>query len=274
MSINKNIYYKEMKWNRNSFFGWSFSISALIFIGMVFYPVLMQGDMLKQVTALFENPFMKNLLTAFGASIDVMASPLGFYSTRNAIFIILLGSFFSIMFAGKILAQEEREKTAEFLLTKPVTRVEIVWSKLAAFFTYLVGLNVVILIVGFSSLEIFKGDKSFQLTDFLIHSLYSFFLMLTFGAIGFFISLIKKRGRPITNLSIGIIVGSYFIDALSKITPSVDKLGYISPIKFVDSNVLNPGYSLAWWRIGYFLGLSLLLFGLSFVIYRRKDISS
>jgi len=274
LGINTNIYHKEMKWNRNSFLGWSISISILIFLGMVFYPVLMQGDMLKQIEAFFENPFMKNLMTAFGASIEVMSSPLGFYSTRNAMFIMLLGSFFSILFAGKILAQEEREKTAEFLLSKPVTRMEIVWSKLAVFFTYLVALNVVILVVGFTSLEIFKGDKNFRMVDFLIHTFYTFLLMLVFGAIGFFISLLKKRGRPITNLSIGIIVGCYFIDALSKITPSVDKLGYISPIKFVDSRVINPEYSLVWWRVCYFLGISFLLFGLSFVLYRRKDISS
>ena len=274
MGINTNIYHKEMKWNRNSFLGWSISISILIFLGMVFYPVLMQGDMLKQIEAFFENPFMKNLLTAFGASIDMMANPLGFYCTRDAVFIMLLGSFFSILYAGKILAQEEWEKTAEFLLTKPVTRGEVVWSKLAVFFTYLVALNVVILVVGFTSLEIFKGDKSFPLKNFLIHSLYTFLLMLAFGAIGFFISLLKKRGRPITNLSVGIIVGAYFIDAPSKITPSMDKLGYISPIKFVDSRVLNPEYSLVWWRVCYFLGISVLLFGLSFVLYRRKDISS
>jgi len=273
MSVNRNIYHKEMRWNRSSFIGWSVSISIFIFLGMAFYPVLMQGDMLKQIEVMFENPFMKNILSAFGASIDVLSSPLGFYSTRNAIFIMLLGSFFSILLAGKILAQEEREKTAEFLLTKPVARMEIVESKLAAFFTYLVILNVIILVAGYSSLEVFKGEKSFRLVDFLIHSFYSFLLMLLFGAIGFFISLLKKRGRPITNLSIGIIVGAYFIDALSKITPSVDKLGYISPFKFVDSSVLNPDYSFVWWRVCYFLGVSLLLFALSFIIYRRKDIS-
>lgn len=273
MSVINNIFRKEMRWNRSSFIGWSVSISIFIFLGMAFYPVLMQGDMLKQIEVMFENPFMKNILSAFGASIDVLSSPLGFYSTRNAIFVMLLGSFFSILLAGKILAQEERDKTAEFLLTKPVNRIEIVGSKLVAFFTYLVALNVIILGVGYSSLEMFKGEKSFRLVDFLIHSFYSFLLMLLFGAIGFFISLLKKRGRPITNLSIGIIVGAYFIDALSKITPSVDKLGYISPFKFVDSSVLNPEYNLVWWRAGYFLGLSLLLFALSFVIYRRKDIS-
>jgi ABC-2 type transport system permease protein len=270
--INANLYSKELKRYRGSFIAWSVSIAVLILMGMAFYPVLMEGDMLKQLTAFFENPFMKNMMNAFGASMDVLTNVLGFYTTRNAIFIMLLGSFFAILLAGKILAQEEREKTAEFLLTRPVTRPEVVWSKLAAFFTYLLLLNVIILVIGFASLEIFKGNSHFRLAAFLVHSFYSFLLMLIFGAIGLFLSLLIRRGRPITNISIGIVVGGYFIDVISKVTPSADKIGYMSPFKYVDVGVLRPGYGLEWWRVLYFLGISFVLFILTFFIYKKKDI--
>lgn len=272
MLLNKNIYTKELKRSRTSFIAWSISIAALILMGMAFYPVLMEGEMLKQMTVLFENPFMKNMMAAFGASMDVLTNVLGFYTTRNAIFIMLLGSFFSILLAGKILAQEEREKTAEFLLTKPVTRLEVVGSKLAAFFTYLVFLNAIILIVGFISLELFKGDSEYRLTAFLIHSFYAFLLMVTFGAIGLFLSLMIKRARPITNISIGIVVGGYFVDVISKVAKSTDKIGYLSPFKFVDSGVLRSDYALEWWRLLYFIAVSIVLIVLTFIIYRKKDI--
>jgi len=270
--ININIYSKELKRYRNSFIAWSISIGALILLGMASYPFMMQGDMLNRLTAFFESPFMKNMMTAFGTSLDVMTNVLGYYANRNAIFNMLLGSFFSILLAGKILAQEEREKTAEFLLTKPVTRLEVVWSKLAAFLTYLLLLNVIILFIGFISLESFKGESHYSLAALLIHSFYFFLLMLEFGAIGFFLSLLIKRGRPITNASIGIIVGGYFIDIISKVTATADKIGYISPFKFIDSGVLRPDYGLAWWRVLYFLGISLVLFTLTFFIYKKKDI--
>jgi ABC-2 type transport system permease protein len=270
--INTNILSRELKRYRNSFIAWSLSVTVFIFIGMAFYPILMQGDVLKQVKAFFENPFMKNLMTAFGTSVDMMINVLGFYSTRNAMFIMLLGSFFSILLAGKIVAREEREKTAEFLLTKPVTRLEIVSSKVAAFLIYLVLLNIVIFAVGILSLEIFKGDSRYSLKSFLILWFYSLLLMLTFGAIGLLLSLLLKRGRPITNLSIGIIVGGYFIDVLSRLTPAADKFGYLSPFKFVDPGVLRPDYALAGWRVIYFLGISFALFALSFILYKKKDI--
>ena len=270
--INTNIYTKELKQNRNSFIIWSVSMALLIFLGMLFYPVLMEGDMLRQMTVLFENPFMKSMMSAFGASLEVLTSPMGFYATRNAIFILLLGGFYAIILAGKMLAQEEHEGTADFLLTKPVSRLEVAGSKLAAFLTYLVLLNIVVLLSGFISLELFKGDSSFSISAFLIHTLYGFLLMLTFGAVGFFLSLLIRRGRPITGISIGIIIGSYFFDVLSKVTPSADAVGYISPFKFLDSGVLNPGYGLAWWRVLYFLGLSLILYTAALIRFRKKDI--
>jgi ABC-2 type transport system permease protein len=170
------------------------------------------------------------------------------------------------------IEQGERKKTAEFLLSKPVRRSEVVWSKLAAFFTYLLLLNVIILFVGFTSLEVFKGKSDYRLTPFLIHWFYAFLLMLIFGAIGLFLSLWIKRGRPITNISIGITMGAYFFDVFSKITKSMEKIGYVSPFKFVDSGVLRPDYGLAWWRVLCFLGISLVLLTLSFFIYKKKDI--
>lgn len=272
MKINTNIYHKEMKQNRTSFIIWSISIAIYILSGMAFYPILMQGDMFKQITAMFENPFFKNMLLAFGTDLGSMTNILGYYTFRSASFVMILGSFFSMLLAGRILAQEEQEKTAEFLLSKPVTRSEVVWSKLAAFFSYLVLLNVFILLFGFISMEIFKGKSDYRLAAYLIHSFYILLLMLVFGAVGFFISLWIKRGRPIIGISIGVILGGYFIDIFSRLTNSADKIGYLSPFKFVDNGVLFPDYGLTWWRLLYFLGISLVLFTLSFFIYKKKDI--
>jgi len=272
MLFNRNIYLKELKRFRTSVIAWCLSIDVLILMGMAFYPILMEEDMLKQITAFFENPFMKNIMSAFGATLDVMTNVLGYYVTRNAVFIMLIGSFFFILLAGKILAQEEHEKTAEFLLAKPVTRLEIAWTKFTVFFNCLVLLNVNILVIGFISLEIFKGNSEYRLTAFLIYSFYAFLLMLTLGAIGLFLSLLIKRGRPVTNVSIGIIIGVYFVDVLSKVTKSADKIGYLSPFKYVDSRVLYPDYGLIWWRVLYFLGISFVLIILTLLIYKKKDI--
>jgi ABC-2 type transport system permease protein len=270
--ISRNVYRMELKRYRGSTIAWCVSICALIVMGMAFFPVMMDENIMQQMEAFFENAFMQNLMNAFGASFDNLTNVLGFYTTRNAMFIMLLGSFFSIILAGKILAREEADKTAEFLLSKPVTRIEIFGSKLAAYLTYLLVLNAATVLVGFLCIELFKGESEYRITAFLIHSFYAFLLMLTFGAIGMFLSLLIKRGRPTTGISIGIVVGGYFFDSLSRVTPAADTLGYVSPFKFLDSGVMRPDYALEWWRVLYFVSLSLLLFGLTLWKYRKKDI--
>jgi ABC-2 type transport system permease protein len=270
--MNTNIYFKELKRNRTPFIVWSIIIAVLISWGMFFYPVLMEGDTMKQMTALFENPFMKRMMAAFGADVGKLTNILGFYSTYNGIYFTLLGSIYSILFASRVVAKEEHERTAEFLLTKPVTRIEVMLSKLLAWLTYLLGLNFVIVITAFIGLEMVKGDQVYPVRAFLIMSCYSFLLMVLFGTIGLFLSILMKRGRSITSIALGIVLGGYFIDAVSKITRETNVIGYLSPFKFVDNDVLRAGYGFEWWRLLYLIGLSLVLAGLSMVIYKKKDI--
>jgi len=120
-------------------------------------------------------------------------------------------------------------------------------------------------------MEIVKKE-SFSINSFLILSLYTLLLNILFGAIGLFLSTLIKRAKPITTFCIGLVLFCYFIFTLSKITESISKLGYISPFKYVDMNVINPAYNLDIWHLAYFVGFTLLLSGLSYRIYRKKDI--
>jgi putative exporter of polyketide antibiotics len=64
----------------------------------------------------------------------------------------------------------------------------------------------------------------------------------------------------------------YFIYTLSRITESAAKLGYLSPFRFVNVNAISPAYNLDLWDRLYFTGISFLLIGISYRLYRRKDI--
>jgi len=270
--INRNIVAKELRQYRSSVLIWCVSLSSLVFMSMAFFPMLMQGETQQQLQVFLESSFMKTMMAAMGTNLEILVNVLGFYATRIAMFTAVLGSIFAINLGAKILAREEREQTAEFLLSKPVSRVEVTASKLAAFFICLVILNLVHTAVGFLNIEIFKGESQYPVGAFLIFSFYLFLLTLLFGAIGFFLSILVKRGRALSNFGIGIVLGTYFLEIISNVTPEAEFIGYISPIKFLPRGVLDPGYGLEWPLLLYFLGISALLFGLSFLIYRKKDI--
>jgi ABC-2 type transport system permease protein len=239
---------------------------------MSFFPVVMQGEAFKQLRGFFETPFMKGWMDALGATPDIMANVLGFYATRNALFIVLMGNFFAILLGGRLLAQEEYEKTAEFLLTRPVTRSEILAGKLAVLVAGITIVTAVIFASGWASLELFKGDTGYRMPAFLVHTVYSFLLMQLFGAIGLFLSLLMRRARPMTTVVIGIVAGTFFLDMVSRFTKTADWIGWASPFKFLDGEVLRPDYGLTGWRVLYFIGLTGGLWAMSFLLYRKRDV--
>jgi ABC-type transport system involved in multi-copper enzyme maturation permease subunit len=118
----------------------------------------------------------------------------------------------------------------------------------------------------------FVKNGPFSIKAFLILSLYTLFLNCIFAATGLFLSTLVKRAKPITTSCIGLVLIFYFIYTISKITESIAKIGYLSPFRYVDMNVVSPGYKLDFWHPAYFIGISLLLAGLSYRIYMRKDI--
>jgi putative exporter of polyketide antibiotics len=126
-------------------------------------------------------------------------------------------------------------------------------------------------LAGFISMKLFQKNP-FSMDAFLILSLYTLLLNIFFGATGLFLSNLVKRPRPITTLGIGLVLFLYFIFTLSKITDNVTRIGYISPFKYVNMEVTNSAYHLELWKVLYFAGFTLLLTGISYRLYCRKDI--
>lgn len=198
-------------------------------------------------------------------------SILGFYAVNNIIYMMVLGSIFAIALSSNILLKEEYNKTAEYLLTRPLTRGEIFFSKLVVVLLHVFLLNIVTALAGFLCIELVKkGD--FSVRAFLILSLYTLLLNLLFGAIGLFLSTLVKRAKPITTFSIGLVLFFYFIYTLSKITEGASKIAYLSPFRFVNMDAINTAYRLEFWHLLYFIGISLLLITISFRLYSRRDI--
>lgn len=269
--INLNIYIKELKRNRKTGIVWTISLSALITFFMSFYPMIMESKILLETNQLFNQPYFKNMMDALGMNFENLTNVLGFYVSYSGLYIVLLGCIFSIQMSSKIVSIEEYEKTAEFLLSKPVTRREVMNSKLLAILSYVTILNFGIILAAFISIEIHK-TTDYSFSTFMIMNLYVYLLMLSFGAIGLFISLLIKRGRATNGITIGIVVGTYFFNAFSRLGEATEFIGYISPFKYINSNVLAADYHLEFSRVAFFLGIILIMTTASYVVYRKKDI--
>jgi ABC-2 type transport system permease protein len=267
--INKNLLSFELRRNTLSWLVWTLAITLLIGCTMSVF-----------------NTFIENQSKVFGmlklvppgalqfkgiSNINDLLSILGFYAVNNVIYMLVLGSIYAIVLSANILLKEEYGKTAEYLLTRPLTRDEVFFTKFAVVLLFVFLLNLITALAGFICLEIFKKEP-YNFHAFLILSLYTLLLNLLFSSIGLFFSTLVKRAKSITTFSIGMVLVLYFVYTLSKITENISDIGYLSPFKFVNLEVVKADYRLEAWRLAYFTGIALILGIFSWRIYRRKDI--
>ncbi|MFP4113608.1 MAG: ABC transporter permease subunit [Spirochaetota bacterium] len=132
---------------------WALVLAGLIVMGMAFFPAL--SSSLGELTTLFENPMMSTVLAAFGAEPQALASLPGFYVTYGSIYVTLLGCIFAGLLGAKRLAGEEGRGTAEYLLTRPVSRSSVYRHKALVVVAQVVVLNVVVFGASVFSLEAF-----------------------------------------------------------------------------------------------------------------------
>jgi len=267
--MNRSIFLRELRSNATSLLVWTAIITFLTTATMSLYSIFLENNakILAMISILPEGTLQFKGV----ANVNDLFSVLGFYSANNVIYMLVLGSIYSIVLSSNILLKEEYGRTAEFMLSWPVTRGQVFISKLAVVVINIIALNLVITVAGYISLETCKKEP-FNADAFLILSLYTFLLHLFFSALGLFMSVLVKKPKPITTLSVALVMVLYFIFTISNITPDLSWAGYISPYKFIDLDVVNPAYGLDMANILYFTLFPFLLIFSSLVIYKRKDI--
>lgn len=267
--MNRNLFEMEFKRNIPGIIIWSVVICLLISLTMMIYPVFLANQS-KIIGVLSIVP--KELLQFKGISnFDDLISALGFYVSNNLIFMMLLGSIYAVVTGSGILLKEEYNRTAEYLLTRPVTRSEVFLSKAMVLLIGVTVVNIASSLVGYFSLKI-VSTTPFSLSSFMIMSFNTYLLNLLFGTAGLFISVLIKRARPVTSFTIGLVLVLYFIYTISKIAPDLSYIGYVSPFRFVGVDVISPSYGFRLWNLVYFAGLIVFLSITSWAFYRRKDI--
>ena len=208
---------------------------------------------------------------AFNFHLNQWDNVLGFYVTYFVYFIPIVTGCYSIILGTKLLSKEEQNKTAEFLLSRPLSRNHIISGKLSTFFIYILGINLLAFITGLFGSGI-VSDWEFNLKSLIILHTYGYLICLFFGLLGFFITVVMKRAKAITGIGIGIVLGTYFFDVMIRVFGEVQFLLYLTPFKYINLDAHSPDYGFDAWRVIYFICISGLLIILSYVFYRRKDI--
>lgn len=235
--MNNMIFKHEFKIRINSIITWTVSTVAMVFVFFSFFSVFAeQAEMMQQVL----EKFPKELLVAFGMDNMNYYTVLG-YISFYFLFVQLLLAIQAGNYGFGLVSIEETEMTADFLLTRPVSRAKILTSKLLASMAAMLVTDLFVWISIFSAISIFGEGKEYDSgTLFLL--LFSLVLFqLFFFSVGLMISLLVKRVRSVTPYSLGLAFGTYVLSAFSGVFGDV-KLEYLTPFKhFEPAYIVNNG---------------------------------
>lgn len=184
--------------------------------------------------------------------------------------VTLCGAIQAMNLGTSIISKEVREKTADFLLTKPVTRHQVLTAKLLAALASLVVTNVVY-IAAASFMAIQVRTEEFNLSTFILLSLTLFFVQLMFLAIGIIVTVVVPKVKSVLTISLATVFAFYFLGMFSSTTGD-DAKRYISPFKYFDTAYVmeNAGYEIPFLIAG--AAVIILAIGVSYYVYAKKDI--
>ncbi len=261
-----NMYLHELKSLRKSTIIWTCALIALAALYFSVYPGLVKDAAdFKKLLGGYPAP----LRAALGISLDNITSLLGFYAMVFSI-ITLGGAIQALNLGVSILSKETRERTADFLLVKPVSRPAIVSAKLLAALTVLLATNVVYYAAALIVADMVKTADFSSTVFFMINSTL-FFIQLMFLALGFVISMFFKKLKAVLPISLGVVFGFYIIGAIIA-TGKNDAERFISPFKYFDITYIinHASYEVPYLITGAVIVVTAI--AASYVIYARKDI--
>ena len=265
-----NIFKHEFIMKKKSIIIWSLSTAAFMIFYMAFFPAMAQDS------ASFEaimNSFPKEMLQALGLREGLsLAGLMGFFTLTFTMMQVAI-AIQSANYGFSILSEEERELTADFLMTKPVSRSKIYFSK---FLAALLGLLITAIAVGISSfvaLELFNGGQAYEKVHVFKLILTVPIFQLLFLSMGMFISLLFKKIRSVLSLSMGLVIGLYVISGVRGIIDS-DILGYFTPFYYFEPGLIliDGSYNLE--LLGIAVGIIIVSLVSSYLLYKRRNIHS
>lgn len=262
-----NVFIRELKANRKSLIIWSVCMFLLIVSGMAKVSSLSSGGQsMNQVFA--SMPYSVKALFGIG-SFD-LSTVSGYYAVMF-LYIELTAAIHAVLLGSGIIAKEERDKTTEFLMTKPVSRTAVVRSKFLAALVNIAVLNLISLASSVAMVAAYNKGKDIS-AQIAATMLSMFFVQLLFLSLGAMLSAAGRRPKQAGSLAAGILLICFFIAKVTDMTDRLPALNFFTPFKYFSlkdlmaGKGLNPGY------LALTLILTAVFTAVSFVSYKKRDL--
>src|SRR6266487_5483717 len=251
----RSVYLKTLREFRIAILGWGVGMGLLMYV------------VLAAVPSLVATPQARASLVSLSASFSWLADPIavdtpGGYVTYKYGLLMLLIAIWPLMVCSRMLRGEEERGSLDALLSLPRERSRVVLEKLAAVWTALLGIGLLIGLLAFAGGKSVSAD--FGLSDALLFGLNIALICGVFGSIALLLSQFTQERGTATGWTAGLLLVFIVLDMVHRVIPDTEWLSRLSPVYYynlskplVSSYGTNPGAMLI------LLALCILLSGVA-----------
>ncbi len=263
-----NVFWHELRVHRMRTLIWALSVFVFMIISMAKYEAISaQGGAM--VNSLLKT-MPSTVQAVFGMSGLDLVTIGGYFAVCYLLLAVILAVHAGLAGAG-VLAEEESDRTTEFLYVRPRSRRAIVTAKLAAG-TVVVGIIWMSAVAG-SITGIMKFAKFGDFTpDFWRLMAAAAIIQLVFFSVGVFAAAASKKAVLFGRIVSIAIFGSYLLYVVGKLSPHFAWVHYISIFSWFDAaDILNThALKLHYVVTALIISFTLLVVGL--IMYNRRDL--
>lgn len=259
------IFLHELRLNKIALIIWSAAISFMLGVCIIIYPEM--SSQMGDISAMFSD--MGAFSSAFGMDKLNFGEFMGYFGVECGNVLGLGGALFAAILGASALSKEEKEHTAEFLLTHPISRSRIITEKLLSAAVQVLLLNAVT--VAISVLCMLIVDVKVETGTLALVFLAYLLLQLEIMAVSFGISAFLRRGA--VGAGLGFAFGTYFVNILANLTEDLKFLKYITPFGYADGAHIIPEGSLEIKYLAVGIVISAIGIFAAYWKYTKKDIA-
>ncbi len=269
----RSIYLKTLRDFRVAILGWGIGMGLLTYVVM------------SSVPSLVSTPQARASLVSLASTFTWLAEPVaitspGGYTTWKYGLTILIIAIWPLLACSRMLRGEEERGSLDVLLSLPRGRGRVALEKLAAVWTALLGMGLLIGLLTFAAGKSANADLSFA--NAMLFGLNIVLICGVFGSIALLLSQFTQERGTASGITGGLLVVFIVLDMVHRVIPNTDWISRISPVYYYNlSKPLVPASSYGVPSSTYganagamlvLLALSVILSGAAIWLFARRDV--
>lgn len=244
--------------------GWGLTLSLVtLSLTLLYKPMVAQQSQLNSLMQAYGSNFM----AFFGGTLDVL-SPGGYLDFGYFSYIPIIAGIFSLLVGSGLILVDEERGTLDLVLAHPVSRTALFWGRFLAFTCVTAG----ILFISWLGFLAGLSGTGWDVSAFalLLPHLDLFVILMLFGSLALFLSMALPSRTLAASLTGGLLVASYFVTSLARVSDKLASLNNFSPLNYYEGGRALD--NLNWEHLLALLGFALVFTLLAWLLFERRDV--